>query len=387
VNYQRYGLSGNPFREEGPDFLQIDRGVVRRQIATHLSEAVSSHSPHIYVVLGEYGTGKTFTLRKVLGELEAGTFLTPERSDVLSVYIKVTPPKTPSGYALYLYSSVVEGISEAWFAKTVKAERERLGDIGFQSLTAPLPRDLRQAIARFGGPEASRAWAYLSGRKIAKPDLAAIRVESPIVSEQDASRAMLDLLRFLKLVGVASVILFVDEIEYIVSSGSSGRVAQVLTTFKELYDRTNEELIAGRPLTPLQFVFASTPSAWDDLIPKVVLKSSPPPANAALWERVDFRFDLQPFLLDDTRDLIKDRLAKRRVSAVTDPLTPFERGVVPMIHRLAEGIPRRIIRICALALQEAAERDFEGVDEKILQRAYESYPWAREMGEAGTLGT
>lgn len=380
MKYERYSLRSNPFLEESNDFEQIDRTDLRRDLRRDLLDAVQAGSGRLLVLLGDYGTGKTFTIQKVVGEIRAGTFFPEGTSPVLAAYFKVTPPKTPSGYTKYVVSSVVQEIGRAYFHGEMVKLREDLGEIQAQSTLKTLDTNLRAALSRFGGPREQLAWDYLCGRKLSRTELAELEVASGVDDDSAAEKLFFEVLRFLHIRGVACVVLFVDEIEYIIAGSKAG---QVLTTFKEIYDRANELKIAGASLAAPVCVFASTPSAWGELVPVAGAHDAPSPAPTAFWERAEAPLVLPPFSREHTRRLIEDRLSKRRTpGSAAVPLFPFTDATVGMIHRLSQGIPRRILRICGYALREALEQEAGDVDDAIVQRAYENYPWAREPGVA-----
>src|SRR5437773_2219705 len=110
MGYERFGLRTNPFLEEAPDFDQIDRVDVEGKIKKDLQDALDARTPQILVILGEYGMGKTFTLQKMIERIKTGKFFPSHLRNVLAVYFKVAPPKLPTGYTHYVYSSIVEGI-------------------------------------------------------------------------------------------------------------------------------------------------------------------------------------------------------------------------------------------------------------------------------------
>ncbi len=385
MNYERFNLKSNPFLEEAPDFAHIDRADVEGKLKRYFQDAIEAQAPQILVVLGEYGIGKTFTLQNILQRIRKAEFLDDSFRDVLGVYFKVTPPKLPTGYTHYLYSSIAKDIGRDVFRALIRELREASteGEIGVNRQLSDLGSDFRNAVSRLDGKLSKTAWAYLTGQKLRVTDLRNLKVQNSISGDSNAEEAFMDLLRLLHIAGHRGLLILIDEIEYIFSVTSGKKVAQVMNTFKDLYDKTNEATIAGERLTKPQFVIASTPSAWDDLMPGIM--SAEAPAIQALWERVFRRITLRPFRTGEARKLIEDRIKKRRIEVSKDVLAPFSAGIIPLIVRLSQGVPRRILRICAYALIEAIERDSDVIDDTIIQHVNEYYPWARVPEESEAL--
>lgn len=348
-------------------------------------DAVEAEAPQILVVLGEYGIGKTFTLQKILERVRKGEFLDDRFRDVLGVYFKVAPPKLPTGYTHYVYSKIIEGIGPEALRGYIRDLREKSseGEIGVQRQLSGIGADFTNALSRIDGRLGKTAWAYLRGQRLRVSDLRQLKVDSSISGDNNAEEAFMDLLRLLYIAGHRALLLLIDEIEYIFSVTSGKKLAQVMNTFKDLYDKTNEATIKGEPLAKPQFVFSSTPSAWNDLMPGIM--SAEAPAIQALWERVFRKITLRPFRIPEARKLMQDRLQKRRIEPSEDPLAPFAGEVIPLVRQLSQGVPRRIIRICAYALMEALERDLETIDETTIQHVFEYYPWARRPEELETV--
>ncbi len=385
MKYERFNLRSNPFLEEAPDFAHIDRADVERKLKSLFQDAVEADASQILVVLGEYGIGKTFTLQNIRDRIQKGEFLDSSFHDVRAVYFKVTPPRLPTGYTHYVYSRIIEGVGREALKTFIRDLRDRSpeGEIGVQRQLSHLGADFRNALSRLDGRLEGIAWAYLRGKRMKVSDLRKLKAESSISGDTNAEEAFMNLLRLLRLAGQRALLLFIDEIEYIFSVTSGKKVAQVMNTFKDLYDKTDEAARGGEPLTKPHFVFASTPSAWNDLMPGIL--SAEKPATQALWERVFRKVTLRPFRVPEARKLIGDRLRKRQIEPSKDLLAPFSGELMPLIVQLSQGVPRRIIRICAYTLIEAIERDADVIDDTIIQHVYEYYPWARLPEEAKAL--
>ncbi|MCK5292751.1 MAG: DUF2791 family P-loop domain-containing protein [Thermoplasmata archaeon] len=378
MTYEAFNLDRNPFLEESPEFEQIDREDVEEKLRGYLSDAITAGTPQIIVVLGEYGMGKTFLTRNLVQNIKDGKFLDSAETRSLGVYFRVTTPKLPPNYLAYVYGQVVEGIGRGWFRATMKKIRDESteGEIGVTRELSVLDSDYRQALCRFGGPVENLAWRYLSAGSLSVSEMRTLKVEGKLTSDDKALSGMLNLLRFVELTGYRAILLFIDELEYIFSVTSTKRLVQVMNTFKDLYDQVSDERRAGNPGASFHFIFASTPSGYHDITETA---KGDAPAMQAFQERVFQRVNLRPFSTKETFELVRNRLKVRRLKPdEPDDLHPFDEVTISEVGRVAEGIPRRIIRLCAYALIDAAEREITTLDRTTLRRVLEYYPWAKE---------
>jgi type II secretory pathway predicted ATPase ExeA len=87
------------------------------------------------------------------------------------------------------------------------------------------------------------------------------------------------------------------------------------------------------------------------------------PSFDALNQRIRYRFFLEGFSQEDTRAYIRHRLG-----AVSASLDVFGEESIEKIFDAAEGVPREVNNICALALVKADSMGLDAVDEKIVKQ-------------------
>lgn len=83
-----------------------------------------------------------------------------------------------------------------------------------------------------------------------------------------------------------------------------------------------------------------------------------------LWDRIAFKYVINPLEKDETRELIHFRL-KRAGSALEDAL--FDEESIEMIHRCTQGYPRRVTMICHDALEYLVMYDKRRVDRDVIE--------------------
>ncbi|AMQ18637.1 ATPase [Thermococcus peptonophilus] len=86
----------------------------------------------------------------------------------------------------------------------------------------------------------------------------------------------------------------------------------------------------------------------------------------AFFMRLHYEFKLRPMSVEETFELVKKRLNKARVKDTDDPIYPFTEEAIKLIHDLARGNPRQILRLLHYVLSEAAKHKFDPIDEYVV---------------------
>ncbi|MDV3103779.1 AAA family ATPase [Thermococcus waiotapuensis] len=102
--------------------------------------------------------------------------------------------------------------------------------------------------------------------------------------------------------------------------------------------------------------FASVPEAYEEYS-----KIFP-----AFFMRLHYEFKLRPMSVEETFELVKKRLNRVRIRDTDKPLYPFTDEAIRLIHDLAKGNPRQILRLLHYVLSEAAKRAFDPIDELVV---------------------
>lgn len=86
----------------------------------------------------------------------------------------------------------------------------------------------------------------------------------------------------------------------------------------------------------------------------------------AFFMRLHYEFKLRPMSVEETFELVKKRLNKARVKDTDDPIYPFTEEAIKLIHDLARGNPRQILRLLHYVLSEAAKHKFDPIDDYVV---------------------
>jgi len=357
--YEQFNLRSNPFLEDfHEDFPMIDREEVSRDLDFFLNGFMKQASPQMLAILGDYGIGKTFVLLQLLKKLKEGKILGDFKT--LSLYMKVLTPKPPTKYFHYLYSETMNrlGLSSLrLLSKEIRGLRNKPRLARLQEID----QDLVKALSCIGTDLESPAWSFLRGAPILASQMKKINVDSKITTDERAEFIYIEFLKTLDILGYKSLILLIDEFEYILTATGAKRSAQIIVSFKDLFDKTNEMIGVGENICKPVFIIACTPGVWREGIPSL-MNSVGLGGIYPFWERIYSTYTLKPFSDDETRRLVTSRLQARRIKTTNDAISPFTHDFFPFITKVTQGIPRRTLRRTAFVLDIADQRGIERIN-------------------------
>ena len=165
-----------------------------------------------------------------------------------------------------------------------------------------------------------------------------------------AKEYLLGILIFLRALGYSSLLLAIDEFEYLFSLVPRTQYSIYLALLRGLYDfplgipiRVNFDKVAK-----LVLFIAISEDGWrhlEELEKRETLTGGP---ISALLDRIDEITLLTVFDKNSTRQLIEKRLSYNRIKGKfeDEPLIPFTEDFVDLIYKKTQGNPRKIIELC-----------------------------------------
>ena len=357
-----HNLKRNPFveRHDHPLVGDSRRGLIRNMVDA-VDRSVRDSSQIIGTLIGTYGEGKTFSLRKLnetLNDPDRFAEISSEKNkrSVVSAIITAAEAKLPSVYLPYFYSSFTRALGASFF-DTLVGELQSAG-VSFSSLNSVANPNFTAALESLTDAESrSLALQWLRGYPLSKSERERIGVMLNIAQEDFARDCFVSLLSVSKKAGRDCMCVLVDEVEYLFHPGPRSAIP-CLTSIKHLYDSVGYALSDyGDQVMPLVLVLCLVPRTWQEMFEVVEEEEERGRAGlTALIRRIkdETQFRLERFTIDDTRQLISLLLeGARQTSAQGGDISPFDEDTIRLIHNRANGVPGYIIDQCRRVLEEA----------------------------------
>ena len=336
----------------------IDREEELKEWRNIIRKSLKVNNNFIVFIIGSYGRGKTLSLLKVKDETEKDF-----KEAIFPVYLSFKGEEKPSKLGLDFifrifrsidfdklvrnrnYNEIIEAINKIPenfdesknLLKAIYGYRKQL------SLQKPATKDEKVKMALY----------FLRGE--IKPTISQLRelgIMRKIESIDVAKEYLAAILCFMKNLGYKSLLLAIDEFEYLFSLVSKSQYSIYLALLRGLYDFPMGLDISSDKLANMVFFIGISEDGWNKLkeIEKKEISEGGP--TKPLMRRVDLETTLLNFDRKDTEELIKRVLSYNRVTKEfeKDPLIPFTKDFVDYIYELTEGLPRAVKVRCAQVL-------------------------------------
>jgi len=342
---------------------RINQDAVWTQIITRLGSSMQREGVDTLVLLGQYGYGKTFILHKLDDLLNGKTRekVPFEIEKVFSCRIAITPSEPTPKIGLAFVTSIFRNIGRSKLeeiSKKMELKHFRLLDI-----------EMKRIFNRFQqekDEDKIAAFHWITGQSVSEENKR-LNMRTGLNESDKALNYLTQFLVLLKRIGYNSLVVMVDEFEYVVTVYSPRKVNQMMHMFRHIYDEFAEFKEKGLNLANLIFIIAVTPTGWDDLTnlekpTSIPVKSGGagvrPWLNRVRPIRGRNLFELRPFNREETEMLVIARLEKKRketeVPYKTFPFVtpPF----IDLLYKQTKGVPKDIIQLCDVIIGVALER-------------------------------
>jgi hypothetical protein len=426
--YSTLGLKYNPFFESG---LAPDKPVFEPlqplgdQLWSFLEDFIRSRQYHGAVLLGGWGTGKTYHLKWVRETLDSAQLslkvvyvsspgyepyhLIREiissigRSEMITLLWSLILPQIREGYN----KQGTQFITENFWGPTVLGRKEiqPRGGLFLQNPTymqEDALADQRRFIDEYDKGLLPRqklrdyaARIFLESREAKltdDPDLAGELASLAVFDEHEAERswkaltvpgrgktifspeAEADFLRslfvLLQKAGYEYLVLLIDEFEGLLLGGriTKTQANYYLWALRQMID-------ASWQTFPLAFITASTPEIWD----RVKGQLYPPLEDrlrTGLYELREFTLPV----IDDERaaNIVAGHMALVRIKT-NGRLFPFQDDFLNHVPKNLRDTPRKLIRMCHALVEEAVKLGKHQIDNQMVQ-SFINESWSRPVG-------
>ncbi|MDP9176975.1 MAG: hypothetical protein M3O61_04780 [Gemmatimonadota bacterium] len=366
--FDLYRLKGQPFELGRYNVKRIGRDVEWTRLRQIVNFAQQSRSPVNAVLLGTYGSGKSFLLWQLARSLQPAT-----KSRVLGLGpIRLVDPEQKRDFTRSLVLRL--------FVRGMDIENDLVPIL--RNVAAPKagwPSALRPFVSlllALTRPDAAAvARKVLIGSRILRreAEAAGIAETLQIRTTDDAIAVIQALQLVLHAAGVTAIAMFIDEVEYVDALPRAQRVS-VLDSLKHLWDQQVDFFSKGANAATLLILMAATPDYWHRLKQQVMMEGgrgesgvgiTPFFARIRASEVVEMPAELAP---DEARELIVSRMSEARDGQKRDEIIPFTDDYVDYAYQLSQGLPRQIIEICGVVLAEAAQRKLKKIDADVARK-------------------
>jgi len=312
--------------------------------------------------IGEYGLGKTFSLYCIYAQFK-------DDPELLVRYIKFLPEDTISRFGVDFVQRIFRAVGAEYM-------RTKLDPEPLQRIKRVCPEPAIVFTRLLSGSPLARV--FLSGEApLTKKELQQLGVIRKLDKTEVAKEYLLVFLVLLKYVGVESLILAVDEVEYVFSQMRVAKLSNVINTLRDFYDlpQSLQASALGMPLANMIWFLAISEGGWENL--KQLERSEQKkggPIQALFSRREPDPIVLTPLVEAEAVQLIELRLKRNRLEGkiMELPLIPYSLDFPKYVFELTRGNPRDIIKICDYILLDGLQQHVPLLTIDFAKRALES---------------
>lgn len=373
----KYGLKENPFtNRSGITDYFVGREEQKERWSKIVDGRKGAKGSSLNFIVGDYGYGKSLTLYTILKQYE-------DDPTVLNVYMKLLREDLTPKFG-------IDFIQRIFFSVSPKQINKSKAKKALSEISETFPQPSRVLSEWIEGNEL--AVAFLSGREQLKAaDLALWGIRQNIKSTDVAKEYLTAFLFMLKETDISTMLLCIDEVEYLFSQMSGTKVANVINFLREIYDLPTSPQVGKIKLNiaNIVFFFGISQSGWTELTNlerKEISKGGPVTPFLSRKQQV---IELGSLSGQETEKLIEYRLKWNRVKKQPEkePLIPYTDDFVNYVYELTLGNPREIIERCDYTLEDGLEQKIAKLSRSFARTVFESRGLSTEVGSALSAST
>ena len=301
-------------------------------------------------IIGDYGMGKTMSLLKIA---EDGH----KHKEIFSVYLNFLGEQQPRNPGIDFIQKIFKSI-----------DFEKLHIKKGNKFFTGSPSETKSVYEKIlYGEEKIKKLALYFLRGEVRPNQSQLKklgVVRKIDDIEIAKEYLTGFLYLLKSSGFSTLLLAIDEFEYLFSLVSKSKQSIYLALLRGLYDLTVQKPKADS-FANILFFIAVSDDGWRRMQDLEKRETSTGGPINPLMRRVYSKLTLKAFSKENTEKLIEKRLSLNRITGehAPEPLIPFTKDFVDYLYKLTGGRPPDIIVRCDHVLdagQEARVRRLTG---------------------------
>jgi len=376
-----YKLKSNPFIEDSAKRIHLQMWTDREKQVEEwnriINQSITAQKNYLIFIIGSYGRGKTLSLFKI--EEIANKY-----NETFTIYMNFKSeerPKAALDFMFRLFRSIDFNIIKSRFSQedilnALKNVDSKL-DEPVRILTYILMENKAEAVRpkkikrkqvtldnktiqdtpqdKSGEDLQKLAKVFLCGDiKPTMKQMEKLGILRKIESIDIAKEYLAAILQLLKILNYCTLVITVDEFEYLFSLIPKQQRAIYLALLRSLYDFPTGFNIKLDNYANMMFFIGISEAGWISLNEMKDQEEAIGGPTVPLLERLDATIILDNFDKKQTKDLIIKRLKYNRVEEKyeDEPLIPFSQDFVDLIYELTEGAPRDVLTLSGHVLDE-----------------------------------
>ena len=350
---QKYGLRENPFVDQIAKETWLSTWVNRQEQLAKWQAVISNlrkpRKNYIVFIIGDYGEGKTQSLFKVVSEAK-------QYLEIYPTFFTFRGEQKPKAPGLEFMFRIFKSID---FKKLAKDHGKKL-----EAAIEAIPGDLDEVrtILRkccFAEPDLQNKTLYFLRGEINpnKTDLKEMGVIRKIDDIDIAKEYLAGILKVLNGLGFQTLLLAVDEVEYLFSLVPKPQQSIYVALLRGLYDFPVGMMKDAGEIARIAIFLAVSSDGYRRLTEMEKAEHAIGGPTRPLFDRIDVQTNLGVLTKEDTKGLVAKRLHYDRVKGkyANQPLIPFDDTFIELIWEITKGNPRDIIEKCSHVLDAGIE--------------------------------
>jgi hypothetical protein len=174
--------------------------------------------------------------------------------------------------------------------------------------------------------------------------------------------------------GLRSLVLCIDEAEYVFSQMNARKAAQVFYTLRAMYDlpETQNLGLKLQPIANIIFFFAISTAGMERLLRMDKVEKNQGGPIQPLLTRVERKITLSRLTTPETEQFIKAYLDLGRSSGgKRGVLIPYNEAFVKYVSELTQGHPRSIMERCDYVIDEGLKDHVQLITKEYAKQVYD----------------
>ena len=342
-----------------------------------IEESTRVDKNFLVFIIGSYGRGKTLSLLKIKEEVERNY-----KNIAFPVYMSFlgegkSKPGLDFMFRIFKsinFSLLVQNKNYDEIVKSIDGIPDRFDEVKNVLRSIYMYVNLYNQHVGMKNEKTKLALYFLSGdKKLTKTELKKLGVMRSIENIDVAKEYLIGILYFMRNLGFKSLVLAIDEFEYLFSLVPKTKHSVYIALLRGLYDLPVGWDVSEKEIANIVMFIGISEDGWNklkEIEKKEIMEGGP---TRPLMRRIDLETVLDNFNEKETEELIKKVLRYNRITNrfENDPLIPFTRDFVSYIYRITNGLPSAIKIRCSQILDAGLADKIPIIDESYAKKVLE----------------